>query len=205
MRIVNPGFAILEPEKLDGILEKLERCGRTAYKSEEKIGPGTARKFVEALVKREHWSVIEHDSVSVRIVCDRGVSHELVRHRIASFTQESTRYCRYKDGIMVIEPPGLSEENRAAWAGAVVAAERSYLGMIDRGVRPEIARAVLPNCLKTEIVVTANLREWRHIFELRTAHAAHPQMREIMLPLLDRFKELVPVLYDDLPFKENLP
>jgi len=200
MKIVQPGYEILDAERLGpALLQKLERCGRTAYKSEAKTGPGTAETFVAMLKARGHWSVLEHESVSVRIVCDRGVSHELVRHRLASYTQESTRYCRYQDEIAVIEPLGLTVCQRAYWRAAVEAAESSYMEMLGQGAKPEIARSVLPTCLKTEIVVTANLREWHHIFRLRTAKAAHPQMRQIMLPLLAEFRRRIPVLYDDLP------
>jgi thymidylate synthase (FAD) len=198
MRIVEPGFVI--ENDLDGteILRRIERAGRTAYKSESRITAESAPKFVASIIARGHESVLEHEKITVRIICDRGVSHELVRHRIASYTQESTRFCDYaKAGeIQVVEPPGLTQNQRDYWESAMLAAERSYQGMRTWGAPPQIARSVLSTCLKTEIVITANLREWRHILRLRTAPAAHPQMRQIMLPLLAELQRLVPVVFD---------
>ena len=163
----------------------IERAGRTCYKSEVRIGPGTAGPFIAKIRDRNHASVLEHASATFRIVCDRGVSHELVRHRIASYSQESTRYCNYSkdqfgDEIIVIQPPGLSNKTAwLAWRQACEKAEESYRLMLFKGCSPQIARSVLPTCLKTEIVMTANFREWLHFLELRTAPAAHPQMREV--------------------------
>lgn len=209
MRIVKPSFRILDP--IDGdagrdILRKLERIGRLAYKSEDKIIDDSHGPFVRHLCQElHHESVIEHASVSVHIVCDRGVSHELVRHRLASFTQESTRYCNYTKGkfggeIAVISPsffpPGTN--GYADWEETCEDIERQYTSLIASGAKPQEARSILPNSLKTEIVVTANLREWRHIFRLRTSGAAHPQMREIMIPLLEQFKTHLPELFDDI-------
>ena len=165
----------------------------------------SAPAFVRRIIDSGHHSVIEHVSASVRIVCDRGVTHELVRHRLASFSQESTRYCNYGSGkfgreITVIRPYfwEAGEREYTLWRRAMVAAESAYLGLLDAGATPQEARSVLPNSLKTEIVVTANFREWRHIFTLRTAKAAHPQMREIMLPLLAEFKRRIPIVFDDI-------
>ncbi len=162
----------------------IERCGRVCYKSEAKITPESAGPFIEMLIRRGHHSVLEHASATIHFVCDRGVTHELVRHRLASFSQESTRYCdygadRFGAELSFIEPPGLGAE-REAWVRACTALERRYLRMVGNNVKPQIARAILPNCLKAEIAVTANLREWRHIFDLRLSPAAHPQMREVM-------------------------
>jgi thymidylate synthase (FAD) len=215
MEFVKPSFEILDRDRFgDRVLKKLELCGRVSYKSEARIADGTDRKFVEMLKSKGDWSVLEHEVVSVRIVCDRGVTHELVRHRIASYTQESTRFCRYAGGIRVIQPPfrayleaqGKNDldvgEAELVWRDAVLACESAYLRLLDAGLNPSLARSVLPNSLKTEIVVTANLRAWHHVFRQRTAKAAHPQMREIMLPLLAEFKRLIPILYDDLPTEE---
>ena len=182
------------------VLKFLERIGRVCYKSEGKMCETSANTFIKSIMDRQHESVIEHLSATVRFVCDRGVSHELVRHRLASFTQESTRYCNYtKDGfnnqITVIEPPGLEPMARMSWLTAMDAAARSYQQMIFFGVKPQIARGVLPNSLKTEIVVTANFREWRHIFKQRCAPAAHPQMREVMVPLLAEFQARAEVIF----------
>jgi len=163
----------------------LEVAGRTCYRSEDKITPTSAAAFIKMLIhEKGHESVIEHASATFRVVCDRGVSHEIVRHRIASYSQESTRYCNYskeKFGaeITVIEPPGLPPALREEWFCAMRAIEQLYMDMLEAKVPPQIARAVLPTCLKTEIVITYNFREWRHFLKLRTSKAAHPQMREV--------------------------
>lgn len=199
---------------IDGvaILKNIELFGRTCYKSEEKISESSSKKFVENIIKIGHESVVEHEKITVRIICDRGVSHEIVRHRIASYSQESTRYCNYSDNkfgrqITVIEPFfwRMSDEKSSKkyniWKKAMLAAEKAYLELIDEGATPQEARSVLPNSLKTEIVVTMNMREWRHFFKLRTSKAAHPQMREIACPLLDEFKNRIPILFDDIDYK----
>lgn len=205
MKAIAPSFEILTPIDSDYILRHIERCTRTAYKSEDKIGPGSAEKLIASTLKRGHESTVEHISISVRIICDRGVSHEIVRHRMASYTQESTRYCNYgKDQfgseITVIKPFYLDESTPAyaAWKTACEAAEKAYFDMLDWGCSPQEARAVLPNSLKTEIIMTANIREWRHFFKLRCSTAAHPQIREIAVPLLTEMKSKIPVLFDDI-------
>jgi len=143
--------------------------------------------------------VIEHAGVTVKFYCDRGVSHELVRHRLCAFSQESTRYCDYLGGVSYIEPPWELDESDKALLGLI---EQHYQKKLKQGQSPQQARYFLPNGLKTEIVTTCNLREWRHIFKLRTAKAAHPQMREIMRPLLDEFKEQIPVIFDDITYTD---
>ena len=205
MRIIEPSWSFEDHIDPKAIMEKIERAGRTCYKSEGRIGDGTAERFIRGIISRGHESVLEHASITVRIICDRGVSHELVRHRIASYSQESTRYCNYNDGKfggeLTFIKPCYCEEGSAlytAWEDAMYDAERTYQWMIDHGAKPEEARAVLPNSLKTEIVVTMNLREWRYFFKLRTAPAAHPQMREISGMMLDGFKEKLPVLFGDI-------
>jgi len=180
----------------------IEVCGRTCYKSEDKITAESAAKFVKMLLERGHESVIEHGWASFRVVCDRGVSHEFVRHRLMSYSQESTRYCNYgkeKFGgeITVIEPPGLTGETRDLWIASIRMAEHSYLGMITMGVPPEIARSVLPTCLKTELVATANLREWRHFLKMRTSTKAHPQMREVAIMIGRILLENCPEVFAD--------
>jgi len=209
--LVKPSFEIWTP--LSGeVLSLVERAGRTAYKSEQKITPESNLKFVEGIIKSGHESVIEHFNITVKIICDRGVTHEIVRHRLVSYSQESTRYCNYKGGVTFVIPPWVkiepgeyptgrvpsSEREDILWFLLMMKAEGTYIELLRNGWSPQQARSVLPNSLKTEIVMTANLREWRHIFKLRTSKAAHPQMREIMVPLLRRFKELVPVVYDDI-------
>lgn len=209
MKIVNAGYKILD--KLDGeaILKKIERVARVCYKSEEKAGEGTAERLVRSLIKSKHYAMLEHYSFSVLFTVDRGVSHELVRHRVASFAQESTRYCNYgnEGEITVIKPDVLFNDfdkphgEYDTWCRAMSNAEKNYLYLLGNGATPQEARAVLPNSLKTEIVVTANLREWRHILSLRavgTTGKPHPQMREVMIPLLEELKEKIPVIFDDL-------
>lgn len=205
MKIINPYTEILTPLDGQAILQHIELCGRVCYKSEDKITDTSAAKFVAGIIKRGHEAVLEHFDITVKFVCDRGVSHEIVRHRMASYCQESTRYCNYsKDAfgseITVIRPSFLTEGTPGwqYWKVACRMAEKSYFELLDWGCTPQEARAVLPTSLKTEVVMTANLREWRHFFKLRTAPAAHPQMREVAIPLLRRMQELVPVVFDDL-------
>lgn len=205
MRVVQAGYEILDTLNGEEILKKIERVARVCYKSEDKITDGSAEKMVKALIKRGHEAMLEHFSFSVKFIVDRGVSHELVRHRVASFAQESTRYCNYghEGEITVIKPLYLSDvrEDYNIWRKACVVAEKQYLDMLAYGFTPQEARAVLPNSLKTEVVMTANLREWRHFFSLRacgTTGKPHPQMLEVTVPLLKEIKSLIPVVFDDL-------
>ena len=213
MQVIKAGYEIMDPLNGAEILKKIEKVARVCYKSEDKITEGSAEKMVRALVKSNHLAMLEHFSFSVKFIVDRGVSHEIVRHRVASFAQESTRYCNYgtKGGeITVIEPCYLDidavntehwNKKYTAWESACMEAEDSYLMMLDAGSTPQEARAVLPTSLKTEIVMTANLREWRHFFSLRACGSTgkpHPQMLEVAVPLLKELKELIPVVFDDL-------
>jgi thymidylate synthase (FAD) len=205
MKIVRPSFDIMFLPDGEEMIRNIEAAGRTCYKSEDKITSDSARKFVRRIISSGHESVIEHGSATVRFVCDRGVTHELVRHRIAAFSQESTRYANYSkdkfgNEITVVKPVFWDEDSEAyrLWYEAMEQAERLYLDLIDKGAKAQEARSVLPNSLKTEIVMTANLREWRHVFKLRCDGAAHPQIREVMLPLLDEFARRLPVVFDDL-------
>lgn len=210
MQIVKAEYEILDPLNGEEILKKIERVARVCYKSEEKIGEDTAEKMVRALVKSKHEAMLEHFSFSVKFTVDRGVSHELVRHRVASFAQESTRYCNYghEGEITVIKPLYLTDcgEDYNLWRKACVVAEKQYLDMLAYGFSPQEAGAVLPNSLKTEVVMTANLREWRHFFSLRACGSTgkpHPQMLEVAVPLLKEVKSLIPVVFDDLePLEE---
>jgi len=184
-------------------MQVIEKAGRTCYKSEDKMTPGSSARLVRQLLQSKHESVIEHASASFRFITDRGVTHELVRHRLASFSQESTRYCNYgKDKfgseITVVRPVGVVGLALDIWHQGCLATEKAYFLMLESGATPQIARSVLPNSLKTEIVVTANLREWRHIFTLRTAKAAHPQMRELAQQALDIMRGELPVLFEDI-------
>ena len=204
MKIIKPYFVI--EHFPSGMLKRIEKAGRTCYKSESKITDDSAKKFVKMIIEKGHESVLEHESATVRIICDRGVSHEIVRHRLVSYSQESTRYCNYgeKGEVTFIQPCFWSKNTsiRDLWLRSVVSAGYTYLDLLRVGVSPQEARSVLPNSLKTEIVVTANLREWRHIFRLRTSSKAHPQMREIMIPLLKEFQKRLPVVFDDIFVKE---
>lgn len=206
MKIINASYRIETPtysgEKL---LKSIEQAGRTCYKSEDRITDESAEAFVRMLIKRGHESVLEHASITVRFVCDRGVSHEIVRHRIASFSQESTRYCnysndRFRNEITFIKPCFLEDGTGGykLWKQAMFVAEKEYFDLLNWGFTPQEARSVLPNSTKTEIVMTANLREWRHFLKLRTAKAAHPQMRELTVPLLKELQEWIPVVFDDI-------
>jgi len=203
MKIIKPSFEILG--YTPNITKIIEMGIRTAYKSEDKIKDGSDVEIIERIKNFKHESTLEHGSITVKFVTDRGVTHELVRHRIASFTQESTRYCNYgKDKfdnqVTFIEPFFFNDRPllMKAWECTCGFAEEIYLDMIEQKAKPQEARSILPNSLKTEIVVTANPREWRHIFELRTNQAAHPQIRQLMCPLLNEFRQLWPVLFDDV-------
>ncbi len=205
MRILAPSSEILTPLDEDAILKHLELCGRVCYKSENRITPESAENFVRGIIARKHEAVLEHFSFSVRFIVDRGVSHEIVRHRLASYCQESTRYCNYVNDkfgseITVIKPYYLEEGSVAfeEWKTACRRAEEAYTWLIQAGYSPQEARAVLPNSLKTELIMTANLREWRHFFKLRTSPAAHPQMSEVTIPLLKEVQEKIPVVFEDL-------
>ncbi len=208
MRIVQPSFEILAytPE----MTKVIERGIRTAYKSEDKIEEGSDIEIIGRIKNFKHESTLEHAAITVHFVTDRGVTHELVRHRIASFTQESTRYCNYGKGkfgneITVIEPffyIGYSG-TYSLWKKSCEESEQTYLALLATGSKPQEARSILPNSLKTEIVVTANMREWRHIMTLRTSKEAHPQIRQIMCPLLQKFRQMWPILFDDVGNTEH--
>lgn len=210
MRIIKPSYEILNISPANP-LELIELAGRVCYKSEDKITTGTADPFVRRILDSQHESVIEHASMTVKFTCDRGVSHEIVRHRVASFSQSSTRYCNYSKGkyggeITVVEPYFWSDftcvnnnvENYTDWKDACEYAERAYMRMLKRGASPQEARSVLPNSLMTEVVMTANMREWRHMLQLRTSKKAHPQMREIMVPLLVDLQQRIPALFESI-------
>ena len=222
MILVKPSFEILEIMGVYGdygigrdALQLIEKAGRTCYKSEEKITDDSCIKFVDKVTKRGHHSVLEHSAMTVKIICDRGVTHEIVRHRLAAYSQESTRYCNYKGGMTFIIPPWVDIEEgeytdtvnspkskdreASTWYFSMVYAMDNYNTLIDFGWSPQQARSVLPNSTKTEIVITANFREWRHILKLRTSKAAHPQMQEIMIPILKEFNKLFPILFADIP------
>lgn len=208
LKIIKPGFEFIEPVDGMAMLKLIERAARTCYKSEDKITDESCLKMVKGLIDRGHLAMLEHEKVTVKVICDRGVSHELVRHRIASFAQESTRYVcygsdKYDSQITVIKPVFYAEGTQAyeTWKIGCEEAEQVYLALLALGSVAQEARSVLPNSLKTEIVISMNLREWRHFFELRACGKTgkpHPQMLEIAVPMLNEFKRLIPVVFDDL-------
>ena len=224
MKIINPSVKL--EDKIDGqaILKKIERIGRTCYKSEGNITEDSAERFVKNIMNRNHESVLEHVSISVRVICDRGVSHEIVRHRIASYSQESQRFCNYSNDkfgneLTFIKPcwfkSNLQDLNNYAnnknnfkkiysagewaWVDSLRGIEINYFTLLECcNWTPEQARSILPNSLKTEIVMTMNLREWRHFLKLRCSKRAHIQMRQIANMILKEFKEKIPVIFDDI-------
>jgi thymidylate synthase (FAD) len=213
MRVIEPSHEILYVS--ENPLELIEAAGRTAYKSEDRITEESAPAFVRMILDRGHFPVTEFGWMVVRFVCDRGVSHEIVRHRLFSFVQESTRFCDYGKGkfggelTFIMQPfwsQGAETRQEKAkytnWLGSMACAEDAYLDLLNEGATPQQARSVLPNSLKTEIVCAANLREWTHFFRMRVAKAAHPQMRQLTVPLLREVKERIPVLFDDIEIPE---
>lgn len=210
MRIVEPKVEIITLVNGNEILKHLEKVGRVCYKSENLIADESAEKFIVGIIKRGHESVIEHFNITVKFTTDRGITHEIVRHRIASYAQESTRYCNYnKDKfgkeISVIKPINIKEGTKEYedWLNAMKYAETSYFALIEDGCKPQVARSVLPTCAKTEIMVTMNMREWRHFIKLRASKAAHPDIRNLAIALLKQFKERIPVIFDDIEVEDQ--
>jgi len=222
MKIIKPYIEVLSEIDTSKIMKNIEACGRVCYKSETNATFESADIFVRNIIKRGHESVLEHEKLTVRFVCDRGVSHEIVRHRLASFSQESTRYCNYsndkfgneltfirpcfwRDSDLDLsgnghgfDPVRFNDPQYIVWRRSIQNAENDYNTLVALGAKPEEARSVLPNSLKTEIIVTMNMRELRHFLKLRTAKAAHPQMREVANMLLEYVKEKLPVLFEDI-------
>lgn len=214
MKLIKPTATFEQFPTKQEAYARIESAGRTCYKSEDKITENSAADFVCMLLKRGHLSVFEHVSLTARFICDRGITHELVRHRLCSFSQESTRYCNYgnKDNLEFIIPSDWKEIAKGVylkenlyrdfgvygitglqdWANSLFVAENTYNKLLQQGLTPQFARGVLPNALKTEIVVTANLREWLHIFSMRLSKFAHPDMVHLMLMLFQEFKTLYP-------------
>ena len=219
MRTLKPQHVIVGKDQIEGhkILKHIEKIARTCYKSEDLINDESAEKMIKKLIKMNHLAMIEHASVSVLFTCDRGVTHEIVRHRVASYAQESTRYVNYSkdkfgneigyidiaggialDTKMKDLPVETIDAIISEWHQACIDAEKHYMKMLELGATPQIARSVLNNSTKTDINVTMNLREWRHFFELRCDTPAHPQMRELVIPLLKEMSEVIPIVFDDL-------
>lgn len=205
MKIIEPSVEILNPPDYQQMLNHIEVAARTCYKSEDKIKDGSAEELIKRLIASGHHSVLEHISISIRFICDRGVSHEVVRHRLCSFSQESTRYCNYSgekfgSELTFIKPMFWIEDSvqYKLWINLISSSEETYIYLLRTGATPQEARSVLPNSLKTDIVVTANIREWRTMFEQRCVPAAHPQMRQPMLPLLGKFIADYKVFFEDM-------
>jgi len=203
MLIIEPSYEILHCT--GDSIRLIEEAGRTCYKSEDNATNGSTVNFISGIIKKGHLSVIEHASLTVKFIIDRGISHELVRHRLAAYSQESTRYCNYskdkfQNQITVIRPCFwiINSEEMDSWKYAMMQAEKDYFHLLELGAKPQEARTVLPNSLKTEVVMTANFREWRHVLKLRTSNTAHPQIRQVMLPLWDELQSLVPVIFNTL-------
>ena len=205
MKIIEASAELAQEIDAEQIMKHIERAGRVCYKSESRISDTSADKFIANIIKSGHESVIEHVSLTFKIICDRGVTHEIVRHRLASYSQSSTRYCNYASDkfgneLTFIKPCFWKEddENYLLWKQTLEVAEKNYLAMIKNGARPEQARSILPNSLKTEIFMTANLREWRHFLKLRTSKRAHPQMREVALKIHKILVENLPIIFSDI-------
>ena len=209
MKIMNPGIYFYEDEFDSKKLKRLERAARLCYKS--KTGAKDIESFLRDKCDAGHESVIEHEKVTLYFVCDRGISHEIVRHRVGSYSQESTRYCNYSNDkhnnrltfINIPEELFHNKKSYNSWVTCLKVAEDSYLDMIKEGTKPQIARSILPHSVKTEIAITYNIREWRHFFKLRCDKAAHPQMRQIATRALQIFKEKYPALFADILVPED--
>lgn len=207
MNIVNSSVEFITPINREVILQRIEQIGRSCYKSEDKITNESAPKFVKMLVDRGHEAMIEHISLTIKFVTNRGVSHEMVRHRLANYAQESSRYCNYSKGkhgseltfIDIKEGfPTISDEDYSTWLESMKLSETAYMEMINNGCKPDLARDVLPNSLKTEINMTANLREWRHFIRMRASKFAHPEIRLLAKKVYEEFVKELPEIFSDL-------
>lgn len=206
MRLIKSKVEILDNLNGEEIIDKIAKVARTCYKSEDNSTSERDRELVKRLIKSGHEAMIEFFDITVKFTCDRGVSHELVRHRMASFAQESTRYCNYSkdkfgNELTFIEPiwyDSLGITHKQDFEIALERCEDDYLEFIRQGWTPQQARAILPNALKTEINMKANLREWRHFFKLRCSTAAHPDIRVLALDLLKQMHNQIPIIFDDI-------
>ena len=210
MKIIDASVELAQEIDAEQIMKHIERAGRVCYKSESRISDTSAEKFIANIIKSGHESVIEHVSLTFKIICDRGITHEIVRHRLASYSQESSRYCNYSgdkfgNELTFIKPCFWHEddENYLLWKKTLEIIEQNYMALIKNGAKPQEARSILPNSLKTEIFMTANLREWRHFIKLRTSPRAHPQMREVALKIYKILKEKLPVIFSDIEVADN--
>lgn len=204
MKVVAPSIEVFKTkDEAEKDILLIEKAGRLCYRSESSISEGSAEKFIKNIIKSGHESVIEHASVSIRIICSRSCSHQIVRHRLASFSQESQRYCNYSkdkfgNEVVFIEPPSYDDMMGAEYINQLKSAEENYFKLIRMGQKPEEARAVLPNSTKTELIMTANLREWRHFIKVRTGRGAEYEIRFIAGKILEELYQLYPMVFEDL-------
>jgi len=201
IKFISPSIQLFKDKKGMDILKELELYGKVCYKSEKNITDSSCVSFISKIINMGHESVLEHAKVTCRVICDRGITHEVVRHRAgASYSQESTRYCNYNNEITFIKPSFFKDDSDEymIWENCMEHAASYYKKLLEEGCTPQEARTVLPNSLKTEIIATYNLRAWRHFLKLRCSKKAHPQMREIALLLLKELSEYIPIVFDDL-------
>ena len=195
MEVIKSSVELVNPMPYKEALNITELATRVCYKSEDKMKEGSAEKLIKGIIKSKHFGCLEHVNLTVKFICDRACSHQLVRHRLMSFNQKSQRYCK-EDNLEVIKPEGL--ENTSLWLESCRQAENAYAELIRRGEKPEVARGVLPNSTATEIYATANIREWRHFFELRCDKTAQKDIRMLALELLCQMFEQYPVFFEDM-------
>ena len=200
MQVIKSSVELVNPMSYKEALNITELATRVCYKSEDKMKEGSAEKLIKGIIRSKHFGCLEHVNLTDRFICDRAATHQLVRHRLMSFNQKSQRYCR-EDSLEVIMPSGLSvvdTETLRIWADSCMEAEWAYSNLISAGVKPETARSVLPNCTATEIYATANIREWRHFFEMRCDKTAQEDIRSLALSLLCQMFEQYPVFFEDM-------
>lgn len=210
MKIIEP---LLEVEKFDGvrIMRNIERACRTCYRSEDKITEDSYKNLLKNCINRGHESVLEHEKISIRMTCDLGVYKDLTRHRIASFSIESTRYCNYgKDKfdneMKFIKPCNIEDENNlATWKECMKHIETYYMLMSNNKAKPDELRLLLPHSIAAEVCMTANIREWKHILSLRANNHVHPSIQQLMIPLLLLFKKEMPEIFDIVDYNKEFP
>ena len=210
MKIIKPWIEI---ERIDGksIMKNIEKACRTCYRSENLITEESYKNLIKNCLNRGHESILEHEKITIRMCCDIGVYKDLTRHRFGSFSIESTRYCNYgKDKfdneIKFIEPCNIDKKKLFnEWYSACTEIEQRYLKMAELGATPDQMRMILPHSTAAEVVMTANIREWRHILSLRASKMTHPSVQQLMIPLLLYFKRCMPELFEDINYNEEFP
>lgn len=208
MRLVEPWIKV---ENFDGvkIMKRIERACRTCYRSEDKISEESYKNLLTNCLNRGHESVLEHEKITVRIYSDIGTYKDLTRHRFASFSVESTRYCsynkdKYGNEIAVVNPVYIEDkEVFETWKKAIEDMEKAYMKMKELGASTDMCREILPHSTAAEYTMTANIREWKHILELRTTNHVHPAIRQVLIPLLLLFKEQMPEIFGDIEYDEE--